>query len=64
MSGCMTEGAWFRTEKDNAHETSPTNSNDIVAAGNQLVEGVQFSVVGRLPEGMDLVRAMRISTAT
>lgn len=51
----MTEGAWFRTEKDNAHETSPTNSNEIVAAGNQLVKGVQLSAVGRLPEGMDLV---------
>jgi catecholate siderophore receptor len=51
----LTEGAWFRTEKDNAHETSPTNSNDIVAAGNQLVRGVQFSVVGRLPEGMNLI---------
>ncbi|MGB6194045.1 MAG: TonB-dependent receptor [Terracidiphilus sp.] len=51
----LAEGAWFRTEKDNAHETSPTNSNEIVAAGNQLVKGVQFSAVGRLPEGMDLV---------
>ena len=51
----LMEGAWFRTEKDNAHETSPTNSNEIVAAGNQLVKGVQFSVVGRLPEWMDLV---------
>ena len=51
----LTEGAWFRTEKDNAHETSPTNSNEIVAAGNQLVKGVQLSMVGRLPEGMDLV---------
>jgi catecholate siderophore receptor len=51
----LMEGAWFRTEKDNAHETDPTNSNNIVAAGNQLVKGVQFSVVGRLPEGMDLV---------
>ncbi|WP_433975157.1 TonB-dependent receptor domain-containing protein [Tunturiibacter lichenicola] len=51
----MTEGAWFRTEKDNARETDPTNSNNIVAAGNQLVKGVQFSVVGRLPQGMDIV---------
>ncbi len=51
----LTEGAWFRTEKDNAHETDPTNSNNIVAAGNQLVKGVQLSMVGRLPEGMDLV---------
>jgi catecholate siderophore receptor len=51
----LTEGAVFRTEKDNARETDPTNSNNIVAAGNQLVKGVQFSVVGRLPEGMDIV---------
>jgi len=51
----LTEGAWFRTEKDNAHETDPTNSNNIVAAGNQVVKGVQFSVVGRLPQGMDVV---------
>jgi catecholate siderophore receptor len=51
----LTEGAWFHTEKDNARETSPTNSNEIVAAGNQLVKGVQLSAVGRLPEGMDLV---------
>ena len=51
----LTEGAWFRTEKDNARETDPTNSNNIVAAGNQLVKGVQFSVVGRLPEGTDIV---------
>lgn len=51
----LTEGAWFRTEKDNAHETSPTNSNEIVAAGNQLVKGIQLSAVGRLPQGMDLV---------
>lgn len=51
----LVDGAWFRTEKDNAHETSPANSNDIVAAGNQLVKGVQWSVIGRLPQGMDLV---------
>jgi catecholate siderophore receptor len=51
----LMEGALFRTEKDNAHETDPTNSNNIVAAGNQLVKGAQLSLVGRLPEGMDLV---------
>jgi catecholate siderophore receptor len=51
----LLEGAWFRTEKDNARETDPTNSNNIVAAGNQLVKGVQASMVGRLPEGMDLI---------
>jgi len=51
----LMEGAFFRTEKDNARETDPTNSNNIVLAGNQLVKGVQFSLVGRLPQGMDLV---------
>jgi catecholate siderophore receptor len=51
----MVEGALFRTEKDNARETSPTNSSVIVLAGNQLVKGAQFSLVGRLPRGMDVV---------
>jgi catecholate siderophore receptor len=51
----MTEAAVFRTEKDNARETDPTNANNIVAAGNQLVKGVQFSMVGRLPQGVDIV---------
>ena len=51
----MTETAVFRTEKDNARETDPTNSNNIVVAGNQLVKGFQSSVIGRLPQGMDLV---------
>jgi catecholate siderophore receptor len=49
------EGAWFRTEKDNARETDPTNSNNIVLAGNQLVKGVQASAVGRLGRGTDIV---------
>jgi catecholate siderophore receptor len=51
----LLNGAWFRTEKDNARETDPTNSNNVVNSGNQLVKGVQFSLVGRLPEGMDVV---------
>jgi catecholate siderophore receptor len=51
----MLEGALFRTEKDNARETDPSNSNNIVAAGNQLVKGVQFSLIGRLPKGLDMV---------
>ena len=51
----LAEGAAFRTEKDNARETDPTNANNIVAAGNQLVKGVQFSIVGSLPHGMDVV---------
>ena len=51
----LTEGAVFRTEKDNARETDPTNANNIVSAGNQLVKGVQFSMVGRLPQGLNIV---------
>ena len=49
------EGAWFRTEQDNARETDPTNSNNIVLSGNQLVKGMQASAVGRLGAGTDLV---------
>ncbi|HEX5284995.1 MAG TPA: TonB-dependent receptor, partial [Bryocella sp.] len=49
------EGAWFHTTKDNARETDPTNSNNIVLAGNQLVKGVQASAVGRFHGGTDLV---------
>ena len=51
----MMEGALFRTQKDNARETSPTDSTVTVVAGNQRVEGAQFSAVGRLPEGTDLI---------
>lgn len=51
----MVDGAWFRTTKLNARETDPTNSNNIVLAGNQMVKGVQASAVGRLSGGMDLV---------
>jgi len=49
------EGAWFHTEKDNARETDPTNSNNVVLAGNQLVKGVQASAVGQMPHGLDIV---------
>jgi catecholate siderophore receptor len=49
------EGAAFRTEQDNARETSPTNSNVIVLAGNQLVKGMQASAVGQLGGGTDFV---------
>lgn len=51
----LVEGAWFHTEKDNAKETDPTNSNNIVNSGNQVVKGMQASMVGRLPHGMDVI---------
>jgi catecholate siderophore receptor len=36
-------------------ETSPTNSNVIVLAGNQFVRGMQASAVGQLGGGADFV---------
>jgi catecholate siderophore receptor len=54
-SRLMLDGAWFRTTKLNARETDPTNSSNIVLAGNQLVRGFQGSAVGRLGRGTDLV---------
>jgi catecholate siderophore receptor len=51
----MLDGAWFHTTKLNARETDPTNSNNIVLAGNQLVRGFQASAVGRLSGGTDIV---------
>ncbi len=51
----MVDGAIFRTEKDNARETDPNNSLNVVVAGNQLVKGIQVSAVGRLPQGTDLI---------
>lgn len=51
----LLDGAWFRTTKLNARETDPTNSNNVVLAGNQRVQGVQASAVGRLSQGTDLV---------
>ena len=49
------EGAWFQTTQDNARETDPTNSNNIVESGNQRVKGVQASAVGQLGGGTDFV---------
>jgi len=51
----LMEGAVFRTEKDNARETDPSNSNNVVVAGNQLVKGMQASLVARLPHGLDAI---------
>jgi catecholate siderophore receptor len=48
-------GAVFRTEKDNARETSPTNSLVTVEAGNQLVKGMQVSATGRIARDFDVI---------
>jgi len=51
----LVESAWFHTEKDNAREPNPTNTTQTVNAGNQVVKGVTASMVGRLPQGMDVI---------
>jgi catecholate siderophore receptor len=45
----------FRTEKDNAHETSPTDSTTVETVGTYLVRGAQIGVLGHLPQHFDLV---------
>jgi catecholate siderophore receptor len=45
----------FRTEKLNARETDPTNSNNVENAGNQLVRGFQFGALGHLPSSFDVI---------
>ena len=48
-------GSLFRTEKLNARETDPTNSQNTINAGNQLVRGVQIGALGHLPSSFDLI---------
>ena len=48
-------GSVFRTEKLNARETDPTNSNNVINTGNQLVRGVQVGALGHLPSSFDLI---------
>jgi len=49
------EGALFRTEKQNARETSPTDPLLVVLAGNQRVNGVQVAVTGHLTDRWQLL---------
>ena len=48
-------GSIFRTEKLNARETDPNNSQNTINAGNQLVRGVQVGALGHLPSSFDLI---------
>jgi catecholate siderophore receptor len=51
LSGKLSlRGAIFRTEKTNARETNPSNSNEIVLAGKQRVEGLELEAGGRLTD--------------
>ncbi|QMV18517.1 TonB-dependent receptor plug domain-containing protein [Granulicella sp. 5B5] len=48
-------GSVFRTEKDNAHETDPNNSNNTITVGTYLIRGAQIGALGHLPQHFDLV---------
>ena len=48
-------GSLFRTEKLNARETDPTNSQNVINSGNQLVRGAQIGALGHLPHSFDLL---------
>jgi catecholate siderophore receptor len=48
-------GSLFRTEKQNAHETDPNNSNNTLTVGTYLVRGVQVGAIGHLPRNFDLI---------
>ena len=48
-------GSLFRTEKLNARETDPNNSQNTINAGNQLVRGAQIGALGHLPSSFDLI---------
>ncbi|HEV2645063.1 MAG TPA: TonB-dependent receptor [Acidobacteriaceae bacterium] len=45
----------FRTEKDNAHETSPNDSTTVDTVGSYLIRGFQVGALGHLPHRLDLV---------
>ena len=47
--------SWFRTVKENARESDPSNSLLVVLAGTQKVSGVQASVRGRLTSRWELL---------
>ncbi len=48
-------GSLFRTEKLNARETDPNNSQNTINAGNQLVRGLQVGALGHMPASFDLI---------
>ena len=48
-------GAFFRTDKENARETSPTNSALVVLSGNQRVTGAEFAMQGHITDRWELL---------
>ncbi|HZS55802.1 MAG TPA: TonB-dependent siderophore receptor [Bryobacteraceae bacterium] len=47
--------SWFRTEKENAREASPTNSLLYVLAGNQRVSGLEADIRGHLTSRWEIL---------
>jgi catecholate siderophore receptor len=47
--------SWFRTTKENARETSPTNSLLMVLAGTQKVSGTEVDVTGHVTSRWDIL---------
>lgn len=56
--------AIFRTEKQNARETDPTNSLLTVLSGTQRVNGVQLEVRGRVNRRVDILSSYAYLDAT
>lgn len=51
----LLNAALFRTEKTNARETDPVDATVTVLSGEQLVEGIELGVVGRLTERWNVI---------
>jgi len=48
-------GSFFRTDKENARETSPTNAALVVLSGNQRVTGAEFEMQGHLTDRWEIL---------
>jgi len=48
-------GSLYRTQKENARETSPTDSTLVVLAGTQRVDGVEAAVQGHVTDRWELL---------
>ncbi|MFL6465209.1 MAG: TonB-dependent receptor, partial [Bryobacteraceae bacterium] len=49
------DSSWFRTTKENARESDPTNALLVVLAGTQRVSGAQVNVKGRLTSRWEIL---------
>jgi len=54
-SRLQVDSSWFRTAKENARESDPTNALLVVLAGEQRVSGAQVNVRGRLTSRWEIL---------